>query len=315
MLVLSSFYAYRISGLVIALLNMTLWLAAFRAAPRTRLRLMVLRHAERVLDQLERRAWWLASAQVCLLIFHAVSCLDRRTSFLLSSAMAHWRTAITHAPAELCMPSVRNKSYVYAHCPHAAKLASPLDLIVHGSADLLARSAATSGCVDGGYGGYPSLLDACVAAMNMQVQLPRNHAILTLQAQLCFRFVQEVWGVLHSGRIIRRLRSVIAYVVYLMAVLHVAVLLQPHTISVLHELIASHVFLATTYVLFLMQVLLSVVPLLRRLQRQLVHRSTERYDLFLSHAWGWDAVGRDNHERASRSGSTRRRCTTTSPTR
>jgi hypothetical protein len=108
---------------------------------------------------------------------------------------------------------------------------------------------------------------------------------------------QEVWGVLHSGRIIRRLRSVIAYVVYLMAVLHVAVLLQPHTISVLHELIASHVFLATTYVLFLMQVLLSVVPLLRRLQRQLVHRSTERYDLFLSHAWGWDAVGRDNHER------------------
>jgi hypothetical protein len=130
------------------------------------------------------------NAQVCLLIFHAVSCLDRRTSFLLSSAMAHWRTAITHAPAELCMPSVRNKSYVYAHCPHAAKLASPLDLIVHGSADLLARSAATSGCVDGGYGGYPSLLDACVAAMNMQVQLPRNHAILTLQAQLCFLFVQ-----------------------------------------------------------------------------------------------------------------------------
>ena len=314
LLVLSSFMAWRAQGLIIIVVNNLLFIAVEQKTGRMRQLLLQSSRAQDALESLARRTLFYLIFQMCAFVLNLVESMDSRYSNLHFPVTVRYAEALGPSKeiAEFCGPTAHNASYVAAYCPTQ-------DAIRFEN-----RHSWGSGCDDGGFDLYPSLMDACLASRRVETELAVHIAACSLGIRCLFLFMDDVWEFALDPVWRRKMRLAnfaIRRTLYFLTLLE-ALNALGQRFSILSYLIASNHTLHVSYALYFAQVLINCVPritiLKKQLQEHLDIRSNSRHDqrdavtgthgttrkhekrqqdVFLSHNWGPNADNRDNHQR------------------
>ena len=282
----SFFYAWRTTGLILVPLLAAFFFWIHWHLRRSRLHLLDRPDAHVILDSLQRSSSSYLFVHLCIAGITLFFSLDRRNPYLLHSVTIQWAdiTAFNELPGP-CAASAANESYIRAFCPQPILLP-------------YLRASSASGCVEEGeHGGYASQMDLCLASREMKPMVAQFLGLMSVQYKLLILYIMDVWerdfSMHRSSSVTLKL---IRHAMYLVGLLELANALWGRNGSIASDLIYSNVTTLTTIGLFFLQLFTNTFPWLGRKLRG-DDDDDDKFDIFLSHHWGGDAEGRDNHAR------------------
>jgi hypothetical protein len=305
MLATSYFFSWRASGVaVIGVVVVVLTMGEHSVGSTRRLLLQDVAAADKI-KALSGRSYVYVWAQVAWLLICLTREVRSSNAYLTHEVTAHFDAILEagEAPA-LCDPTANNESFVISMCP---KPRAYRPIVI----DSLGRESSVidSGCVDGAFGVYPSMMDACLASRLMEQQVAEHQSFSLLAAITFFLFLQDTWEMvlddhlsLKTRRISKCALVLIQQVCYLSCAMVFFNCLGGAQRSIITRLIARNIFNGIAGALIIAQGFINVWPLVVVLGKKLVHdvvhdSKDEQYDVFLSHHWGDDQEGRNNHDR------------------
>lgn len=200
-----------------------------------------------------------------------------------------------------CSPQINpcqgvNETYIDKYC----RRTEDLDLLGSSKLDLLV-------CDDGGFATYVSAHAACVAsrAEKLFIAQANSALMLSLNALLVLVF-REVWA---EKRELRPVTKLVFFVAALCCPLWLGTILVDTPGAIANVVargdlaIVNALAWLATILTFYVEYLQAAVRIIKdsvRAQRTHGADASERFDCFLTHDWGVDGLGRDNHERVTK---------------
>lgn len=162
-------------------------------------------------------------------------------------------------------------------------------------------------CDDGGYGEYPSTADACIAMADATAATSRQYLMTVAVGGYMLFAIIDCFNLAHPAqakmpRVVETLSALCMLAIYVLY----AVICMQLFFCVMGEcdgwlIVNIHGLVISFVCSWLLNFVLRVTARTSLAIWQEVHSGDDdaafKYDVFLSHAWGNDAAGRDNHAR------------------